>query len=413
MKSLGAYLQERGFIAQTTASLDEIFVDKTPRTIYHGIDPTADSAHVGNFVVWMLLRHLVNAGHRIVFLVGGGTGLIGDPKPDVERSLADEEVVAGRVEAIRLQAESFFGTDNVTVVNNALWLREVSLITFLRDIGKHFTVNELIKKEAIAKRLAAEEGLSYTEFAYPLLQAFDYLTLFDREGVTLQVGGSDQWGNIVAGVDLVRKMRKAEVHAVTVPLVIDKVTGKKFGKSEGNAVWLDAKKTTPFAFYQFWMNTADVNVDSYLKLFSLLSLEEISDIAREHSLDPGKRLAQKKLSHAVTALVHGSDVAARAERVSECLFGNIAVADLDERDQDLLLTSAPVVRIQSGTALVDVLLAAELATSKREARMFIEEGAVVIDGTRETVDRTVNRSTDGDVVQIRRGKKHIALVVLE
>jgi len=235
---LSEELQQRGFINQcTTDDLGEV-LDGEKRTIYHGIDPTADSAHAGNFVVWVLLRHLAQAGHKIIFLVGGGTGMIGDPKPDVERPLTSPAVVNENVRKLRSQAEHLLGGD-IAFVNNHDWLGSLHLIDFLRDTGKHFTVNELIKKDAIANRLSSEQGISYTEFAYPLLQAYDFLTLYRKHNCTLQVGGSDQWGNIVAGVDLIRRVEQAQVYAFTVPLIVDRATGKKFGKSEGNAIWID------------------------------------------------------------------------------------------------------------------------------------------------------------------------------
>ena len=242
---LSEELQSRGFIHQFTKNPAEL-LDGEKLVIYHGIDPSADSAHAGNFVVWMMLRHLVNHGHKVIFLVGGGTGLIGDPKPDAERPINDPAEVSLRVEKLTTQAKQVLATNNIEFINNAQWLTSLSLIDFLRDTGKHFTVNDLIKKDAIATRLKSEVGLSYTEFAYPLLQAYDYLNLYRQHQCSLQVGGSDQWGNMVAGVDLIRRVEQASVDVITVPLIIDKTTGKKFGKSEGNAVWLDAGKTTPY-----------------------------------------------------------------------------------------------------------------------------------------------------------------------
>ena len=255
---LSEQLTARGFIHQFTGeSLAEV-LDNDKRIIYHGIEPSADSAHVGNMVIWLLLRHLADAGHTIIFLVGGGTGMIGDPKPDAERVLQDESVIDTNVKKIKAQAERLIGGDiaSINFVNNKDWLAKEGLLTFLRDIGKHFTVNELIKKDAISKRLSSDTGLSYTEFAYPLLQGYDYLVLNREYGCDVQVGGSDQWGNIVSGVDLIRRKEQKTVHAITAPLVVDKATGKKFGKSEGNAVWLDSEKTSPYAFYQFWLNTS-------------------------------------------------------------------------------------------------------------------------------------------------------------
>ncbi len=403
-------LVQRGFVNQTTAPDLAAILDAEPITVYHGIDPTADSAHAGNFVNWMLLRHLADAGHRVVFLVGGGTGMIGDPKPDVERSLSAPEEVAVRVAKLRTQAERIIGGDQVTFVNNYDWLSRVDLISFLRDIGKHFTVNELVKKDAIATRLEQQVGLSYTEFAYPLLQAYDYLTLYRTYGCTLQVGGSDQWGNIVAGVDLIRRVEQATAHALTVPLVIDKATGKKFGKSEGNAVWLDAEKTTPYQFYQFWLNASDESVIDYLKLFTLLPLSEIEVLEREQAANPGARAAQRTLAHAVTAFVHGEALADTAAAVSAVLFGEASLASLDSAARALLLGNAPVTEISASAGIVDVLVISGLATSKREARTFIESGAITIDGHKVIDSEAVITPTAGSLQLLRRGKKQLTIL---
>jgi tyrosyl-tRNA synthetase len=409
---LSEELVARGFISQFSAPTLEEILDTEKRVVYHGIDPTADSAHAGNFVNWMLLRHLSAHGHAVIFLVGGGTGLIGDPKPDAERVLLGTDEVKERVELLKEQAKKLLKSDEVTFVDNYEWLGSLGLLSFLRDIGKYFTVNELIKKEAIAKRLTGETGLSYTEFAYPLLQAYDYLVLYREKGCTLQVGGSDQWGNIIAGVDLVRRLEQAAVHAVTVPLVIDKTTGKKFGKSEGNAIWLSAEKTSPYEFYQFWFNTADENVVDYLKLFTLLPLTQIAEIEAEVRANPSARQAQRILAREVTALVHGEGVAASSEKVSDCLFGSVAVAELGETERTLLLKDAPLVDIPIGTALVDALVLSELAASKREARTFIESGAVAVDGVKVT-DVSYVCEVEGDIVRhLKRGKKQVCLIKL-
>lgn len=405
---LSEELVARGFINQFTAETLAEIIDVEPRTVYHGIDPTADSAHAGNFVNWMFLRHLANAGHKVIFLVGGGTGMIGDPKPDVERSLVAREVVEERVLKLKAQAEKLVSASGVMFVNNYDWLSELSLIDFLRDIGKHFTVNELIKKDAIATRLNNETGLSYTEFAYPLLQAYDYLTLHRMHGCELQIGGSDQWGNIVAGVDLVRRIEQKTVHAITTPLIVDKATGKKFGKSEGNAVWLDAEKTSPFAFYQFWLNVSDESVIDYLKLFTFLPLTEITAVEGELITNPGARAAQRRLASEITTFVHGEAAAAAVTRVSDVLFGEAAIASLAPAEIALLEANAPLTDVVAGTALVDVLVAAALASSKREARTFIEGGAVSVNGEKvNDVDRTL---TESGLVLLRRGKKQVSLI---
>lgn len=410
--SLAHELKQRGFVHQFSAETLEEIVDGQKRIIYHGIDPTADSAHAGNFVNWMLLRHFIAAGHKVIFLVGGGTGMIGDPKPDVERTLSSATDVSLRVAKIKTQAERILGGQDILFVNNADWLASLNLIEFLRDIGKHFTVNELVKKEAIAQRMSGENGISYTEFAYPLLQAYDYLTLNRLHGCDLQVGGSDQWGNMVAGIDLVRRMEQKQVHVVTVPLIVDKATGKKFGKSEGNAVWLDAEKTTPYQFYQFWLNTSDESVIDYLKLFTTLPLADIAAIERTALANPGDRDAQKILAREVTTIVHGEDNSISAASVSELLFGDKQISELNEEERMVLLRNAPTTSVEVGETLVDVLVKSNLATSKREARTFIESGAISINNARvsDTEILLEENLFNGSLAILRRGKKQVTVL---
>ncbi|MEK7462039.1 MAG: tyrosine--tRNA ligase [Patescibacteria group bacterium] len=404
-------LKNRGFIHQISAeNLGEI-LDGEKRVIYHGVDPSADSIQAGNFAAWMLLRHLKEAGHTIILLIGGGTGMIGDPKPDVERPLTPPEEVAARVIKLQAQAKRLLGAE-VTFVNNHDWLGELKLIDFLRDIGKHFTVNELIKKEAIATRLSSENGISYTEFAYPLLQGYDYLELNKKFGCDVQVGGSDQWGNIIAGVELIRKKEQKTVHAITIPLIVDKSTGRKLGKSEGNSVWLDAHKTSPFAFYQFWLNTSDENAVDYLKIFTLYSLEQIAEIETAFKQSPNERLAQKKLAAAVTEIVHGSTVAMAVKTASDVLFGEGKLGNLDETARALVLNNAPLQIVKEDTLLVEVLVQAGLAASKREAREFIVSGAVNLDGSKVMDIETVLQPLqfENGLAILRRGKKQLCIL---
>lgn len=413
---LSEELQSRGFVHQFVGESLATIIDKEKRVVYHGIDPSADSAHAGNFVIWMMLRHLAKAGHKIIFLVGGATGLIGDPKPDAERELQNLEVVQNNVQKIKAQAEKFFSDEtDVTFVNNLHWFSDINFIEFLREVGKHFTVNELIKKEAIANRLQSDSGLSYTEFAYPLMQGFDYLQLYRDHDCTLQIGGSDQWGNIVSGVDLVRRKEQADVFAVTVPLVIDKTTGKKFGKSEGNAVWLDSTKTSPYKFYQFWLNTADENVVDFLKLFTFLSLEEIAEIEHNFSNDPSSRRAQKILAKEVTTLIHNNKEAERAEQVTKVLFGEDDLGLLDEEERKTLVENAPTYSVESETPLVDVLVEASLATSKREARMFIESGAINLANEKinDVTSVVSEKNFVNNLALLQRGKKQIVVLTLK
>ena len=402
-------LEERGFIHQTSADITEI-LDGPKRTIYFGVDPTAESIHAGNFVGYMLLRHLAQAGHKVIMLAGGATGRIGDPKPDVERPLLPEEEITRRVEKLQAQAKHLIGVDDLTIVNNYDWFKDINLLDFLRDVGKHFTVNELMKKEAIAKRLTSEIGLSYTEFAYPLIQGYDYLELYRKFGCDVQIGGSDQWGNIVAGVDLVRRKEQATVYAVTLPLVVDKATGKKFGKSEGNAVWLDPEKTSPYEFYQFWLNTSDENVIDYLKLFTFAPLVMIEVMRESIEKYPEQRGGQKWLAHLVTTLVHGEDAAQAAAEVSGVLFGGTLLSEVSDQAKDMILTTAPTHTVSVGDSLVDVLADSGLATSKREARTFIESGAISLDGQKiESIDATV---PDTKHQILKRGKKQLCVLVV-
>lgn len=410
---LSEELKARGFINQISGESLEVILDGPKRVVYHGIDPTADSAHAGNFANWILLKHLLNHGHKIIFLVGGGTGMIGDPKPDAERELSGLEEVEARVIKLKAQAENLLDSQEIEFVNNYDWLGDLNLIEFLRDIGKHFTVGELLKKEAIANRMSSEVGLSYTEFAYPLLQAFDYLQLNRTRGCDLQIGGSDQWGNIVAGVDLVRRLEQKTVYALTQPLVIDKSTGKKFGKSEGNAVWLDAEMTSPYQFYQFWFNTADENVVDYLKRFTFLSLSEINEVEANFDTDPASRIAQKKLAEAVTSFVHGEEATKQVIVVSEILFGEGSLSDLNDGAKELLLANAPVAYVKDQDSLVDVLEKSQLASSRREARTFIETGAITF--SKQKVESSEiamqDLSFENNLAVLRRGKKNLCILV--
>lgn len=410
---LSESLTKRGFINQFTGDSLATIVDGEPRTIYFGVDPTADSIHAGNLAGYMLLRHLVDAGHKVIVLIGGGTGMIGDPKPDVERPLTPPEEVAERVMKLKAQAQRLLGDIEVTFVNNHDWLGSLQLIDFLRDIGKHFTVNNLMKKDAIAERLKSEEGISYTEFAYPLLQAYDFWHLYTHSECTVQIGGSDQWGNMTAGVDLIRRKEGGEAFAITLPLITDKSTGKKFGKSEGNAVWLDAQKTSPFQFLQFWLNVSDESAEEYLKLFTLMSLDDIRDVMKKHEKEPGKREAQRALAHAVTELVHGRPAADAALRTSEILFGDTRTEDITPIERDMILGCAPTVTIAIGAPMVDVVIQAGLASSKRDARQLLSDRALSLNG--EKIDAKKESIESGDFVRtialLKRGKRQAVLLV--
>ena len=410
---LSEILTARGFVYQHTGtSLSEI-TDGEKRTIYFGIDPTADSIHAGNLAGYMMLRHFAADGHKIILLVGGGTGLIGDPKATGARPTVDADEVARRVEKIKAQVARLVGAE-IEVVNNADWLVDIKLIEFLRDVGKHFTINALVKKEIMAERLKHEIPLSYTEFAYPLLQAYDYLHLHQEKGVDLQVGGSDQWTNIMAGVELVHKKLGNTVHALTTPLVIDKKTGRKFGKSEGNAVWLDSQKTSPFSFYQFWLNVDDENVGDYLPKYTMMEIQEIENLMKEHNTHPEERVAQRALARAVTELVHGRAQTDGAEKVSEVLFGDSDLAALTELQRDAFVEGAPSTRVKVGDTLIDTLVSSALASSKREAREFIESGAVTLGGKKvEDVSRALAEADfQNGIALLRRGKRNVSVLII-
>ncbi len=409
---LSEELKARGFIYQT--STDEVgkILDEEKRTVYLGIDPTASSIHVGNLVPYMLLNHLMNHGHKVILLMGGGTAMIGDPGgKSAERPFVAPEVVTEQAQKME-QGIRRFVAPGVVFVNNHDWLSQLSMIEFLRDVGKHFTVNAMIKKDIVANRLTEDNSISYTEFSYSLLQAYDYYHLHQEYGCDLQIGGSDQWSNIIAGVDYIRRRTGDEVYALTMPLVTDKATGKKFGKSEGNAIWLDPEKTSPYQFYQFWLNTSDESVIDYLKIFTFLPLEENAAIEQEHQINPGVRAAQKRLAHEVTAFVHGKETAKAVEKVSQLLFGGEKLESLTEQEVEILKQNAPTYKVSVGDLLVDVLVGSELASSKREARTFIEDGAVELSGAKITsIDAVVEDTSFAHSVAIlKRGKKKLCVL---
>ncbi len=410
---LSEELKARGFINQFSGESLEKILDGEKRTFYLGVDPTADSIHIGNLTVYMLMRHVADAGHKVILLVGGGTALLGDPKETTERDLSDEEQVTQRAEKLCKQVSGLLGTD-VQIVNNADWLKGLGLVDFMREIGKLLTVNQMIKKEIIAKRLKDESPISYTEFAYAPMQGYDFLHLFENHNCTVQVGGSDQWGNMMTGVEIIKKKVGGEAFVLTAPLIVDSATGRKFGKSEGNAVWLDPKMTSPYAFYQFWLNISDEDVDDRLKIYTLLSLEEISTLMREMQETPQERAAQKALAYEVTKFVHGEDVAESARSVSEVLFGGKELSELSGAELEMLKTEAPTHKINNGDKLVDVLTNSGLLSSKTEARGMIEQGAVSISGVKiKDVDFDIDeQDLEQGIAILRKGKKQLKVLVL-
>lgn len=409
---LSEELLQRGFIYQySTEELGEI-LDGEKRVVYLGIDPTAEAIHVGNLVPYMLLNHLLKAGHKVILLIGGGTALIGDPSGrDVERELSSVELVQERARKMEENIKKLT-VGEVQFVNNYDWLSKLSAVEFLRDVGKYFTVNSLIKKDAIATRLNSENGISYTEFSYALLQSYDFYHLHNDFKCDLQIGGSDQWGNITGGIDYVRRTTGDTVYGLTMQLIVDKVTGKKFGKSMGNAVWLDEKLTTPYSLYQFWLNTADESVIEYLKLFTFLSLEEVSEIERSQNEAPEKREAQEVLAREVVSFVHGAEATESAKKVTDVLFGREDIKNLTEDELAIIKQNAPKCIVKEGSDLLSVLVEAELASSKREARTFIVGKAISIDDV-IVEDVAYVLFGQGSLKIIKRGKKQRVLVEVE
>jgi tyrosyl-tRNA synthetase len=412
----------RGAVAQSTdqSALRAALADG-PVTVYCGFDPTAPSLHFGNFVQLVALRRLQRAGHRVICLVGGSTGLIGDPKPTSERQLRTKEQTAANVARIKELVRPFLDFDGSSgvaypaiLVDNLDWTAPMSALDFLRDIGKHFRVNQMIRKEAIAARLESQEGISYTEFSYQLLQALDYLELYRTHGCTLQVGGSDQWGNITAGVDLVHRVEGASVHAMTSPLLTD-ASGVKYGKSEGNAVWLSADMTSPYAFYQYFLNVEDAKVVELLRIFSDRSREEIEEIGRLVGTEPFRRAGQKALAADVTTLVHGAGATAAVQAASEALFGRGDLGVLDAATLKDATAELPGGAVSVGSTIVDALVATGLVASRNEARRVVADGGASVNGTKVSDPDHVLQADDflhDEVAIIRRGRKAMAVARL-
>lgn len=410
-------LQWRGLIALSTDedALRKAFADG-PVTFYCGFDPTAPSLHLGNLVQILTMRRIQLAGNRPLGLVGGATGLIGDPKPNSERTLNAPEVVAGWVDRLRGQIERFLdfeGPHAAIMVNNLDWTSGLSAIDFLRDIGKYFRVNKMIAKEAVARRLNSDAGISYTEFSYQILQGMDFLELYRRYGCVLQTGGSDQWGNLTAGTDLIHRVEpEAEVHALATPL-ITKADGTKFGKTETGTVWLDPERTTPYAFYQFWLNADDRDVSKFLRIFSFKSREEIEELERLTEERPQARAAQRALAEELTTLVHGADQCAAVVGASKALFGQGELAELDEPTLRAALSELPHARVAEPAPVVDLFAEVGLVASKSAARRTVKEGGAYVNNVKVTAEDAVVAPEDllhGRWLVLRRGKKNLAAV---
>lgn len=410
-------LQWRGLIALSTDedALRKAFADG-PVTFYCGFDPTAPSLHLGNLVQILTMRRIQLAGNRPLGLVGGATGLIGDPKPNSERTLNAPEVVAGWVERLRGQIERFLdfeGPHAATMVNNLDWTAGLSAIDFLRDIGRYFRVNKMIAKEAVARRLNSDAGISYTEFSYQILQGMDFLELNRRYGCTLQTGGSDQWGNLTAGTDLIHRVEpEAEVHALATPL-ITKADGTKFGKTETGTVWLDPERTTPYAFYQFWLNADDRDVSKFLRIFSFRSREEIEELETLTAERPQARAAQRALAEELTTLVHGADECGAVVNASKALFGQGELAGLDEPTLRAALSELPHAQVAELAPVVDLFAEVGLVASKSAARRTVKEGGAYVNNVKVAAEDAVPAREDllhGRWLVLRRGKKNLAAV---
>ncbi len=409
-------LSQRGLVAQNSdpAALADHLA--TPRTVYCGFDPTAGSLHIGHLVPLLMLRRFQLAGHTPVALVGGATGLIGDPSfKATERSLNSADTVQGWVASLSAQIKALLPADDglsaPQLVNNGDWMGQMSALDFLRDIGKHFSVNAMLARESVRQRLARpDQGISFTEFSYALLQSYDFAVLHQRLGCTLQIGGNDQWGNITSGMDLTRRLHQAQVHGMTLPL-ITKADGTKFGKTEGGAVWLDPALTSPYAFYQFWLGTADEDAYRFLRYYSFMSLSEIDALEAEDAKRQGRKQAQQVLANELTELVHGKAVLAAVQRISELLFSG-DVARLGESDlAQLAQDGMPSSTVSGETDLVSLLVSSGLANSKRIARELLAAGAISLNGVLKQDDQlSANDRLFGRYLLLRRGKKQYHLV---
>ena len=398
-------LQWRGFYNQATFTTPTD-LDQGQYTLYLGTDPSGDSLHVGHLAVYMLVRRFIDHGHKVVLLVGGGTGVIGDPggKAD-ERNLLSLDTIASNKQALAAQVSKLFSGKEFTLVDNYDWLKDVSVLDFLRDVGKHFSMSQLVQRDFIATRIGeGGSGISYAEFSYTLLQGYDFWHLHNNHGVNLQVGGSDQWGNILSGIELIRKKDGDVVHGMTAPLVIDKSTGRKFGKSEGgNAVWLDENKTSIYKFYQFWLNVDDASAVDYIKLFTLLNQEQIEKIEAAGTADPSARIVQRALAQEVTKIVHGEERLAQVEKVTAVLFGGASFLDLSDEELELLASEIPTVGL--GSTLVEALVAGGSAKSNGDAKRLIQGGAVSLNSEKASDDLPLNAKC-----LIKKGKNSFILV---
>jgi tyrosyl-tRNA synthetase len=418
-KALLEDLEWRGLIAQSTDRKELETALSKPISLYLGVDPTAPSMHLGNLVVFLVLRRFQLAGHRPIALVGGATGLVGDPSgKNDERTLNEEKLVADWVSKIRKQVEKILDFKDKSVsaklVNNLDWTKPVSALELLRDIGKHFSVNQMLAKDSVATRLSTT-GISYTEFSYQVLQAYDYLELYRRDQCKLQIGGSDQWGNIVAGLDLIRKVEGGSAHALTVPLLA-KSDGSKFGKTASGAIWLDESMTSAYEFFQFWLNSDDADLPKLLKVFSMKDRTEIERLIETVKVNPGAREAHRELAREMTAMIHGQQMAKSVEEAAKALFGQGEIADLDLKTLDSALSQLPKTTIKKGEpypSWVDLLAATGVVDSKSAARRIVKEGGGYLNNKKvESEDFTPSKNDllHGKYLLLRKGKRDLAAV---
>ncbi len=401
---LSEELRWRGMVNQTTLN-DLTVLDGAPVSLYFGVDPSGHGMQIGNLAAAMMVRQFIERGHNVYLLVGGATGLIGDPdgKLDERDLTALEEIDANKQEIAR-QYEQVFNGGHFTIVDNYDWFKDINYLGFLRDIGKHVPMSQMLGREFIQTRLGeGGAGISYAEFSYALIQGYDFLHLYREYGVTLQLCGADQWGNSLAGVELIRRIEGGEAHVYSLPLIMNKATGRKFGKSEGGTVWLDSQLTSVYKFYQFWLNVDDEGVIEYMKIFTVLSKDEIEAIAENHAVNPGARSAQKVLARAVTELVHGRERTESVMRVTEVVFGSASVTSLQPDDLNALAEEIP--SVASGLTAVMALVQAGFAKSNGEARRLIEGGAVSVDGEKLTTDKEITT-----VALLKKGKNSFVLI---
>ena len=400
----------RGLIKDVAGEDLDKKLNGEPFTFYWGTDPTADSLHLGHYSSLVTAKRLSNAGHHAILLVGGATGLIGDPRPTSEREIISFDAVQNNVSSIKEQVTNIFD-GNVEVVNNYDWMKEMDLITFLREVGKYININYMLDKDIIRRRL--ETGITFAEFTYTLMQGYDFLHLLEEKNVTMQAAGSDQWGNITTGIDLISKKTDKKVYGFTMPLILD-ASGKKFGKSEGNALWLDKNKTSSYELYQYLINTEDSKVEEYLKVFTFLSKKEIEKVIKEHNKEPEKRIAQKELAKQIITDLHGSDEFDKALRISESLFsGDIMNLSVDEIMDGL--KDVPTFNVDN-SSLIDTLVNNKITSSRREAREFLNAGSITINGEKVSDENMIidsSKALDGKLVIIRRGKKKYYLGIIK